>query len=527
MAVQNRIDSNSVGLRIAEEDTDCIGQLASETTTDNASTWKAYAPNEFGDFGPNVGTVSRRPLEPGRQRRKGSAVSVEAAGTFTIDLTQNNLTELMKGALVTNIEEPQVNAAAITDVSSGVLTSADIDDDFEVGDLLWGTGSSVDDQNALFRVTATASNTITVTPAPADDASPDATWQLQRIGFRFTAGDLDVDASGTLPQLTTSTKTLTELDINSGDWIFVGGDAADTKFTNQATTDIDDNNGFMRVRSIAANAIEIDQTDVTMTTEASTTETIEIYFGRVIHNQALEANQQRHTYQLERTLGEDASGTQAEYLKGAVIDNMTFNFPLKDKATVEVSFTALDHEVIDGDGSPAIKSEQSSASTEALLGEEPFNTATDIAYRMAVFAEGTEAPTPLFAYLETLNVSIANNVSRVDALGTLGSIDMSYGGLDIGAEPLAIFEDVDALDTIRAVSDVCLNWRLVKQNAGIHFDLPLMTASSPGADVSPDTPIKLPMTGEAATGASLDATALDHTMKISIFPYLPTLAAVS
>ena len=327
--------------------------------------------------------------------------------------------------------------------------------------------------------------------------------------------------TGTLPQLTTTTKTLTELDVSVGDWIYIGGDSAATQFTTAA------NNGFARVRTWAANAAELDLHDTTMVAETSSgSKTLQIFFGRVIQNQAEEANQQRHTYQLERTLGEDASGLQAEYLKGSVIDTVTFNFPLQEKAMAEFSFQALDHEVIDGDGTPLTKSSQSSVTENvALLGEAPFNTATDISYRMSVFTEGTEAPTPLFAYLESLTCTVSNNVSRVDALGTHGSIDMSYGGLDVGAEPLAIFEDVDALDTIRNVSDVNLNWRLVRSNAGLHFDMPLLTMSSPGVDVATDTPIKMTMTGEGNTGASIDSTALDHTLKITVFPYLPTAAS--
>jgi len=33
------------------------------------------------------------------------------------------------------------------------------------------------------------------------------------------------------------------------------------------------------------------------------------------------------------------------------------------------------------------------------------------------------------------------------------------------------------------------------------------------------------MTGEGNTGASIDSTALDHTLKITVFPYLPTAAS--
>lgn len=527
MAIQNRIDSNSTGLRITEEATDCIGELPGETKTagvitDNSGTWRNYLVNSYSDLGFGIDTVSRRGLEPSRQRNKGRTINLTAGGGFNIDMTQNNLTHLMKGALVTDIEEPQVNAAAITDISSGVLTSASIEDDYEVGNLLLGSGSSVADQNQLFRVTATGTNTITVTPEPADDASPEATWQLQRVGHRFPAGTLDVVVSGTLPTLTDSGSTLTAMDPVAGDWIFVGGDNAALRFTNQATSGVDDNNGFMRLRSVAAGQWEVDLSEVTMTAEASVSETVEVYWGRVLHNQALPANQQRHTYQLERELGDAGSGTQAEYFVGEAVDTMTINFPLKEKITADFAFQGLNHATIAG--GTTLRSAHTAASTVPLLGEDPLQTGSDIAYRLAVFTEGTEAPTPLFAYVDALTLNVANNISRVEVLGNDGAVDLSYGGFDVSVEGVALFEEIGALDSIRNNSDINLNWRVVHSNAGIHFDMPLMTMSSPGPDVTQDAPIKLPFTGEGATGSTISSSALDHTLKITVFPYLPTLA---
>lgn len=605
MAVSNRIDSNASALRIAEEDTDCIGILPSETTTDNAGNWVSYLPNSYSDLGFGVETVSRRGIEPGRQKRKGRLVNLTAGGGFNIDLTQNNLQALMKGALVTDIEENSKNTPVgvdgtndeydltalavsatvaaggtsgyvvddvltttggtgtaatftVTAVAAGVVTAVtmttagaytavpgdpvtmsggsgtgtvtlnvlwDTEDDYYTNDLVFGENFTEAANNGLKLVdTGPTENTIPVTTSLTAEVSPPSNAKLWRVGHQFAAGDLDVDASGTLPTLTTTSKDLTELGISPGEWIFLGGDTAATRFT---TTDASGNlvnTGWCRVRTVSANAMELDLTEFTMQTEASTAETVQLFLGgEVMHNQALLSNQQRHTYRIERELGEDDNGPQAEYFVGEAINTVTGNFPLKDKVNFDFAFQGLDHAT--RNGSETLRSSESSATRTGLLNEEPFNTAGDISYRMAVYTEGTTAPTPLFAYIDALTLNINNNISRVEVLGADGAVDLSYGGFDVTAEITAIFETVDSLDTIRNVDDVTINWRLVKENAGVHYDLPLLTLQSPGPDVAPDSPVKLPVTSEGATGASIDSTALDHTLMITYFPYLPTLAA--
>lgn len=607
MAVSNRIDSNASALRIAEEAIDCIGILPSETTTDNAGNWVQYLPNGYSDLGFGVETVSRRGIEPGRQRRKGRLVNLTAGGGFNIDLTQNNLQALMKGALVTDIEENSKNtptgvttgpdeytltAAAVSAtvagggtsgyvvgdvltttggtgtaatftvsaVSSGVVTAVtlttagsytvvptdpvtvsggsgsgtvtlnvtwDTEDDYYVNDLVFAEGFTTAANNGLKLVdTGPDENTVPVTTTLAAETPP-ATAKLWRVGHQFDTAEVDIVVTGALPTLTRNgggSKDFTELGIQPGEWVFLGGDSATTRFTNVDASGNLVNTGWCRVRAVTATTMSFDLTEYTMTAETGTALTVQLFLGgQVMHNQALLANQQRHTYQIERELGEDANGAQAEYFVGEAINTVACNFPLKDKVNFDFAFQGLNHAT--RSGSETLRSAESSATRTGLLNEEPFNTAGDISYRMAVYTEGTTAPTPLFAYVDALTLNINNNISRVEVLGADGAVDLSYGGLDVSAEITAIFEDTASLDTIRNVDDVTINWRLVKENAGVHFDLPLLTLQSPGPDVAPDTAIKLPVTSEGNTGASINSTALDHTLMITYFPYLPTLAS--
>ena len=508
MAGRNTLDSNITGLRIAEEETDCVGVLPTTPV------WKPYEPNSYADFGGEITTVARAPINPDRQRQKGVVTDLDASGGFNTDLTQVNLQDILQGFFFADLRNNEEfgGAGEITNVDG---TTEDYDaasglDAYQVGDLVFASGFGETANNGLKRVTAAAATALTVAEDLVDETPP-AAAKLVRVGFRGVAGDIDVDASGDLPKLTSTSLDFTTLDLVPGQPIWVGGDSAALGFATAA------NNGFKRVRSIAANELVLDKSDADMVTEASTTETVELYFGRVLKNET-GALIKRRSYQLERTLGDDGSGTQSEYLVGGLPNEATFNVQTADKVNVDLSFIATSHET--RDGATGVKT----GTRPALVAGDAFNTSSDVTrFNMHVVDPTDEAPTALFSFVQEITITINNGIEPAKAVGTLGAIDASAGDFQVGGQVTAYFSDVAAVEAVRANSNVSLDAHFVKDNAGVSFDIPLITLGDGRVNVEKDAAITLPLSLEAASGEVVD-TGLNHTLLMSFWDYLPTAA---
>lgn len=515
MTVASKVDSNATSLSIAEEST--IGVLP------GTPVWYPFEPNEYTDFGANTTTRPRKPISSDRQRRKGPLVDLDGVGGFSTDVTQVNLQRLMRGYLfATQREKALYGADSLSGITISGITA--IDDTFAVAsggascdanDLVFGAGFTNSDNNGLHTVSSSTGTTVVVSSALVDETPP-STATLTRVGHVFATGDAEIDSSGDLPTLITTTKDLTELDLVPGEFIFIGGDTAGTKFATAA------NNGFARVRSVSTNAITLDKSAGTMVTDDGSGKTIQIFFGRVIKNESDPDNQVRRTFQLERTLGspDDANvKEQAEYVIGAVPSECVFNIPSADAFTADLSFIAIDHGTNDQD------TDKKSGTRPALVAADAYNTSSEVPrIKLAAVSSTNSNPTSLVDYVQELTLTINNNISLNKAVGTLGGFDASAGTIDVSASLTAYFNTVAVLAAKRANTDLTLDLHLSRENAGISIDIPLIGISGGIPEVASDEPITLPLDVDAGAGIDVHAN-LNHTILISFFDYLPSAAA--
>lgn len=500
-------DSNLTGLRYAEE--------ATLRTLPGTPDWRALEPNSYSDFGGQLATVARNPINPTRQRKKGTVTDLDASGGFNQDLTISNLLHLLQGFFFADARERQttkpLNSAQIA--IDGVTTAADTYaaasglGGFPVSALVLAIGFSTAANNGLKNVLSRTASTLVVSQNLVDEASPPAAAHLVQVGHQLGSGTSSISLNGNLVRLNDSATDFTTLGFVPGEWVWMGGDGAGVNF---ATTPA----GWARIATIAVGYLEFDKVGFAPTAETGTGKTIQLFFGTILRNEFDPALIKRRTYQVERTLGEDDDGEMSEYLVGAVPNELTINIATADKITVDLTFIALDNE--QRSGAVGLKS----GNRPAVNNEEALNTSNDFSrIKLAIVSLVDSTVDDLFAFSTDLTLSINNNVSALKAIGTLGGFDTTAGGFEVGGSVEAYFADVVAVQAVRNNSDVTIDFAIVKAQQGMLFDVPLLSLGDGRLNVEQDQPIKIPLETNAAEGR------FGYTLLMQQFPYLPAVAA--
>lgn len=507
-----KIDSNISGTFFAEEE--CLKQLPGNDGAD--AIWYGLEPNSFSDFGGELTTVARAPIDPSRQNKKGVVTDLDASGGFNIDFTQNNLVRLMQGFFFADARQnpttQPLNAAqvAITGVvaASKTYNAPGGGSQFAANSLLFVSGFNNAGNNGLKSTASSTAGTVVVNETLTNEASPPAAAKIEQVGYQFAAADVSIAVVDGIPSLvSTATNFTTLTQLFPGKWVFLGADAEANAFAN--------NVGFARIRSIAANAIIFDETTWTPVNEAGTGKSIRMFAGDVIRNEKDPALIKRRSYQIERTLGSGENGVQAEYLEGAVANEFTLNIPQAEKLNADLSFVACDNTQRSGDPGD----ERKVGTRVSALGEDAFNTSSDI-YRikMSVHNASASNAAALFGYVSEATISINNGVTPNKAIGVIGAFDTSAGNFEVGGSITAYFTTVSAVKAVRANADVGLSAISCAKNAGFLFDIPLLTLGGGRLNVEKDAPITVPLEPSGAESR------YGHTMLYEVFRYLPNVA---
>lgn len=508
----NKIDSNITGLAYAEEE--CLKELPGVLGAD--AVWKGLEPNSYADFGGQIATVARQPIDPSRQNKKGTITDLDASGGFNIDFTKTNLNDLLQGFFFADARQPAsskgfntpnfpITAVAATAKTYAATTGLAA---FAPAQLVFASGFGVASNNGVRTVDTAVAALLTVLETLVDEASPPAAAKLDRIGYQFASGDIAVAVTGGQPALIATAGDFTTFpDLFPGNWVFLGDDASTHRFTN--------NSGYARIKSIAAKALTFDDTTWTAVNEAGTGKTIRIYVGTAIKNENVPALIKRRSYNIERQLGLGLNGPQAEYLEGAIPNQLTLNIPQAEKLNADVSFIACDNRQRSGDSGDELKP----GTRIPSLGEDAYNTSSNI-YRMklSVFNPADSNARSLFGFATEANIVINNNASPAKAVGVLGAFDVNVGNFQVTGSVTAYFSTVEAVKAVRNNADVGLSIIAAAANAGFIFDIPLLGLGGGRATVEKDNPVMLPLETNGAANSH------GYTMLYVSFPYLPNTA---
>lgn len=500
-------DSNRTGLAIAEEAS--LKVLPGVNGAD--AVWYTQEPNEYSDFGSELTLVARQPINPSRQNQKGGVVDLDASGGFNQDFTQTNMQRVLQGFFFSDAHEKgkslplSVAANPLTGILDDSITfTRPLASAVPVGALVLFKGFASPLNLGVKTVTTGGTNGLAFSTL-ADDPAP--LGSVEVCGHQFAVADVALTFTNGIPALTSTAFNFTSLGLIPGEWIFVGGDGAAFNFGTLAT-------GYARIKSIGQNTIVFDKvTWANFAAVPGTGKTIRIFFGTTIRNEKDPALIKRRTYSVERTLGNDDDGAQAEYLDGAVPNEFTINIPQAEKLNADLTFVALDN--AQRTGAEGLRS----GIRRAALGEALYNTSSNVfRMRMSIIDESNPNPNPFFAYITEGSVAINNGVTPDKAVGVLGAFDTSAGNFEVSGSVTAYFSTVSAVKAIRQNADVSIDFVFAANNAGFVVDIPLLALGGGRLDVAAGESIKLPLEMSAAENK------LGYTLMLCFFSYLPTIA---
>jgi hypothetical protein len=474
--------------------------------------WVALEPNSYSDFGGSVSTVARNPINPSRQRRKGTVTDLEASGGFNQDVTLNNMPMLMQGVVLaaarelptTRVLDPQIPDYA-TSFPSGTTLRV-------VGGAssAWATFFAALPAGVKARIAFFRANGSTVVHTANSGAASGADYDVT-LATAYDGLSTLVEARVVgivLPTLQMATPVMDfggamgafASFLSPGSWVFIDHPTVSER-------------GFARIGELTANTAVFDKTTFNPTNVSGSN--VAVYMGTVIRNESDPALIRKFSYQLERTLGQDNDGMMSEYIIGATLNEFTLNVPQAAKVTADFAFIACDAQPRTGlDGLKA-------GTRPTLVPADAFNTSSDFSrIKLALVDEaGTPASAkPLFAFVTDMSITANNNASANKAVGYLGAIGVSLGTFEVGGEVTAYFANNEAVQAVRNNSDVTLDFIMVKKNVGIVVDIPLLSLGNGRLNVEQDQPITLPLELNAAENK------FGYTFLFQQFPYLPATA---
>ena len=497
--------------------------------------WRERSVTSYSDFGGDINYVQDDSINPTRQNKRGIAVGIEASGGFT-SVVSNEHARDMQGFLFADIDEKggtsPIDGTAAT-VTSFVSANNSGQATISISTLsavatipqwaiitIGGMANAIN--NTAYVVTSKTANTITCTPTSnvlvnlvTENPAP-ATAVIEVVGVQLLNGQGTLaHRSGTDIVLGAVNNTFSPYGLKAGEWIFIG---CDTTLSNFDTV-----HGYARIASVEATGLSLTLDESALVYSGANTRAsnfsdtgagkgIHVYFGKYIRNATTTADIVRRSYQLERKLGNDpntaATDEQSEYVIGAVANELTLNLPTAERHTADFAYVGIDSE--QRNGTQGVKP----GNRFTWNDDRKYNTSDSVwTMRMTILGG-----TGLFGYASEATITVNNNVTPVNAIGSFGAVDVNTGTFEVSGDITAYFTDVASVQAIRQNRDAGFFAVLAANNQGIVYDIPLVGLSGGRLNVERDQPINIPIQNFAAENKH------GYTMSYTSFPFLPNLA---
>jgi hypothetical protein len=296
--------------------------------------------------------------------------------------------------------------------------------------------------NQLFRVASSTGTTVVGSGLGlAAETAPPAGARLKVVGFEGAAGDIQATSTG----LASTVLDFTTFGLVPGQWLKIGGAAAGQAFATAADND------WVRVVTVAPQAIQLDHRPIGWSADNGAGKTLRVFLGDVLRNGATKRGV---------TLGKGFLDLATpEYLayRGMVVAQMSLQVGAKEVVTGSFSFMGLSHAA----GTTQLGMPEAAGSAGVM-------TASANVGRIA--EGGAALGTPNF--VKSVAFDLQNNLREIDAVGTLGLVDVGVGKLGLTGRMSTYFGSTALYQKYLGGAETSLMLRLQKNGQAIVVTLP-------------------------------------------------------
>ena len=423
----------------------------------------------------DIQTTESKEIRSDRQTADLMQVGAANSGALTFELsfpaTRTWLADFLRYALFApawSIQPELYNAtadSAVTDAGTTEDTYAVASGGgaFKTGHLVRASGFANTANNQLFRVASSTSGTVVGSSLDlAAEIAPPTDARLKVVGFEGASGDIETTTTG----LASAALDFTTLGLAPGQWLKIGGATVGQQFATAAVND------FARIVSISANAIQLDHRPSGWAADAGAGKTIRIFAGDTLRNGTT-----RRGVSLEKGFLDLATPEYLVY-RGMVVAQLSLQVGSKEVVTGSFGFMGLNH------AASAVP-----LGTPEAAGLAGVMTASANVGRIA--EGGAALGTPNF--VRSVSIDLQNNLREIDAIGTLGLVDVGVGKLGLTGKMSTYFGSSALYQKYLAGTETSLVLRLQKDGQAIVITLPrvkfergTVTAQGENQDVMAD-----------------------------------------
>jgi len=528
----SRVLSNNATLKYAVESS-TIGTLPA------TDLWRSLEPNGVSSYGAEITTVSRRPISQDRGRKKGAVTNLESSVEFEADLTMDSFTDFAEGFVFAEMANTEFDLKSSNVPPPAVATTNDFTVDsmstllagkmtYTVGaarTLVYSLGYTDDANNGIHELDAQpiATDTVVQVASVLVSETPSTNASLQICGVRVSDGDLTLTVTGGTATLI-STADVTDwatLGLQAGQFILVGSPNGTGGAVNALGTSAgapDDTSGYARIASVDGATLNLDKLPSGWDTADNTGDgDADILFGRFLRNVPVSADSDdtryvERSYYFEATYP-DLGGVgvdEYEYAVGNFANELALNMPLTEKATATWGFIGTNTLDITATRSTTAAPAGPGAAVDPLRTTALNTTSSFAALTTDVISSASDV------CFKSLTLTINNNVSPENCLGTLGASFVNAGLFEVTLEGQMLFTDTAIVNAVKNNTTVTFTAVLSNDNGAFAFDIPALTFGGGDREYPVDASVLVNITGEAfndPTGAIPNV-----SLGISMFP---------